>query len=567
MKEDTTDPSGDLRRRAEKIDRETSLLENIDNLSPAEIKQMLHELRVHQIELKMQNEELRTTQEDLAASRERYVDLYDFAPVGYITLSEEGIIRESNLTAAGLLGLTRKALIRQPLSRFIIAEDQNSYYLHRKKLFESGEPQACELRLVTSAGESFWALLSATIAERNGAPVCRMVMSDVSERKKLEAQLQQAQKMESIGTLAGGIAHDFNNILSSIIGFTELSLDDVEQGSPLEENLQEVFTAGIRAKDLIGQILILSRQDAFEFMPIPINPVAKEAVKMLRSAIPASINIQGNICDKQLVVQANPTQIHQVLINLATNANHAMSETGGVLMVDVDYVSFDEISENINLTPGDYARITVSDTGTGINKDHLEKIFEPYFTTKAVGKGSGLGLSVVHGIVRSHKGDITVSSAPGKGTTFHVYLPLSEQQSIELPDTSEEPLPRGTEHILLVDDEPTIVKMLQRSLDRIGYTVTARPGSVEALETFCATPEKFDLIITDMAMPDMTGDKLADEIKKIRHDVPVILCTGFSDTIKIRTGPEMQIDEFLTKPVDRNKLLKVIRKLLDKTES
>ena len=237
------------------------------------------------------------------------------------------------------------------------------------------------------------------------------------EKSNLEEQLRQAQKMEALGTLAGGIAHDFNNILSAILGYTELALYETVGETSLNEYLSEVFTAGNRAKELVQQILTLSRHNAVEFKPIHINSVVKEAVKMLRSTIPTSINIQENICNKQLVVEADPTQIHQVIINLATNAKHAMSETGGVLVVDVDSVSFDESTENLNLTPGEYARITVSDTGTGINKEHLEKIFEPYFTTKAVGEGSGLGLSVVHGIVKSHKGDIKVYSEPGKGTT------------------------------------------------------------------------------------------------------------------------------------------------------
>ena len=291
---------------------------------------------------------------------------------------------------------------------------------------------------------------------------------------------------------------------------------------------------------------------------------------MLRSIIPSSITIQENISSRQLVVHADPTQIHQVIVNLATNAKHAMSETGGILIVDVHSVSFEENVENVenvDLPPGNYARITVSDTGTGIDKALITKIFEPYFTTKAVGEGSGLGLAVTHGIIKSHNGDITVHSQPGKGTTFNVYLPMSENGSVELPETSDEPLPRGTERILILDDEPSIVKMQQQSLERLGYTVTASTSSVAALEMFCAAPGKYDLIITDMTMPDMTGDKFAEKIKKIRSDIPIILNTGFSDKINIQAGHDLQIDCFLIKPVSKKTLAITVRKLLDETKN
>jgi PAS domain S-box-containing protein len=384
-------------------------------------------------------------------------------------------------------------------------------------------------------------------------------------KKELEYQLLQAQKMEAIGTLAGGIAHDFNNILSSILGYTELALDDADTETILHENLIEVLTAGNRAKDLVQQILTLSRQNSPEIKPIQINPLVQEALKMLRSTIPTSIKIKTNICSEQLVLQADPTQIHQVIVNLATNAKHAMTDATGVLTVCVDSVNFDENTKEKEMAPGDYVRITVSDTGAGIADTHLDKIFEPYFTTKKIGEGTGLGLSVVHGIVKSHKGDITVKSKLGTGTTFHVYLPLAKQQSVELPTQTDEPLPRGSERILLVDDEPSIVKMLQQSLERLGYMVTIFTSSMEALEAFRTSPDTFDLVITDMSMPTMTGDKFAEEIKKIRSDVPVILCTGFSDQIKIRTGTDMQINAFLMKPINKAKLAKTIRRVLGRT--
>ncbi|MDA3894553.1 MAG: PAS domain S-box protein, partial [Desulfobacteraceae bacterium] len=486
-------------------------------------------------------------------SEEKYRNILENIDDGYFEVDIFGNFIFFNDSMCRILGYPKDELMGMNNREYMDEKNAKKIYQVYNEIYRTGIPaKVLDWKFIRKDGSGCFAeTVVSLITDSNDKRIgFRGIARDVTNRKQLEAQLQQAQKMEAIGTLAGGISHDFNNILSSIIGFTELALDDVEKGTPLEENLQEVFTAGIRAKDLIGQILTLSRHSAMEFKPILINSVVKETVKMLRSTIPTSINFQGNICDRQLVVHADPTQIQQVIINLATNAKHAMSETGGVLMIDVDPVSFDESTENINLIPGNYARITVSDTGTGVNKDHLEKIFEPYFTTKAAGEGSGLGLSVVHGIVKSHKGDIAVCSEPGKGTKVHVCLPLSEHQSIEFPATTAEPLLRGTEHILIVDDEPSIVKMQQRSLERLGYSVTTRTSSVNALETFCATPDKYVLVITDMTMPDMTGDKLADEIKKIRPDVPVILCTGFSDNIKIRTGPDLQIDEFISKPID-----------------
>ena len=385
------------------------------------------------------------------------------------------------------------------------------------------------------------------------------------EQKKLQGQLIQAQKMEAIGTLAGGIAHDFNNILSSILGYTDLALDDADKESLLYDNLTEVLTAGNRAKELVQQILALSRHDNPEIKPIQLNPLVKEALKMLRATIPTSIEIEENICSNQLVIVADPTQIHQVIVNLATNAKHAMEETGGVLAVDVEAVSIDENTETkcIDLTPGNYVRITVSDTGTGIAGEHIDKIFEPYFTTKEKGKGTGLGLSVVHGIIKNHKGHIAVFSEPGKGTTFNVFLPLAKQQSVELPSPTAGPLATGTEHILIVDDEPPLVKILQQTIERMGYTATIFTSSMEALEVFQASPDKFDLVITDMTMPNMTGDKLASEIKKIAPDMPVILCTGFSEKINIQPGPDLQINGFLMKPVNKTKLAKTVRQVLD----
>ncbi len=390
--------------------------------------------------------------------------------------------------------------------------------------------------------------------------------TDITQRVQLEEQLRQAQKMESIGILAGGIAHDFNNILSAILGFSELALDDVETGTMMYENLTEIMKAGNRARDLVQQILAFSRHDEAETRPMQILPIVKEVVKMLRSTIPSSIQIHEDLCGEKLIVNADPTQLHQVIVNLATNAKQAMSDVeAGVLEISADAICFDEGIEKqyLDVTPGDYARITVSDTGTGISPADLEKIFDPYFTTKQKGDGTGLGLFVVHGIVKKYQGTITVYSEPGKGTTFHVYLPLIKKY---LPDQSTQPagpLPKGSERILMVDDEPPILKMQQLFLERLGYAVIPRVSSVEALEAFRAFPENYDLVITDMTMPYMTGDRLAREIKEIRPDMPVILCTGFSEKVDNGRASELHIDGFLMKPVDQAQLANTVRSVLD----
>ncbi|MDY6822195.1 MAG: PAS domain S-box protein [Thermodesulfobacteriota bacterium] len=389
------------------------------------------------------------------------------------------------------------------------------------------------------------------------------------EKEEIKEQLYQAQKMESIGTLAGGIAHDFNNILASIIGYTELALDEVEKDTTIEESLKEIYAAGARAKDLVRQILTISRHDKKEIKPIQVAPLIKEALKMLRSTIPTSIEFHENICSDPLVVQADPTHLHQVIVNLVTNARHAMAGETGMIEASVDTLCFepDDIKNKYpDLRAGNYARITVSDNGSGIPKKYLEKIFDPYFTSKEKGEGTGLGLSVVHGIVKSHNGHITVYSEPGKGTAFHVYLPLVKKMaSADMPDRPADPLPTGKEHVLLIDDEPQIVKVQQQNLERLGYTVTTITNSVEALAAFRATPDRFDLIITDMAMPNMTGDRLAMGVKAIRSHVPLILCTGFSEKIN-GNSENLNIDGFLMKPFDKVKIAQTVRKVLDEAK-
>ncbi len=385
------------------------------------------------------------------------------------------------------------------------------------------------------------------------------------EREKLQAHLHQAQKIQSIGTLAGGIAHDFNNVLYSIIGYTELAMDDVPEGSLAQKNLKEVLKGAMRAKDMVKQILTFSRKADTEKKPIKIQSIVKEALKLLRTSIPSTIDIRQDIDTDCGPVLADSTQIHQVVMNLATNAYQAMREKGGVLELILmeEEIRSDDSESYLDLHPGTYLKLTVSDTGHGMDNVVMEKIFEPYFSTKGPGEGTGMGLAVVHGIVKSHGGDIEVYSKLGEGTTFSVYLPLIETRPVEPKIISAEPAPTGTERILFVDDEEPIVFMAHQVLERLGYQVTPRTSSVEALEAFRAKPDEFDLVITDMTMPNMTGLELAPRLREIRPDIPIIICTGFSEMIDGDKAKSMGILGYVMKPITKEEIARIIRQVLD----
>ncbi|MEQ8191170.1 MAG: response regulator [Candidatus Eremiobacterota bacterium] len=392
---------------------------------------------------------------------------------------------------------------------------------------------------------------------------CEKLEREVAEHRKLEGQLIQSQKMEAIGTLAGGIAHDFNNILGSIIGYTELALFEISEEHIIYQYLSQVLKAGDRAKELVAQILTFSRRTDQKRKLLNIIPVIKEAVKLLRASLPATIEIRQDIKGKQAVIMADPTQIHQIILNLCTNGAHAMKERGGIL--DISLADVDIFPEDLpfytDIKTGPYVKLTVSDTGHGIKREVLERIFEPYFTTKETGEGTGLGLSVVHGIVTGYGGNIKVYSEPGKGTEFQVLLPKIKTDE-DITHEKLETIPGGTGTILVVDDEEAIVNIMKSMLKRLGYEVITEIDSIKALESFRNAPHHFDLVITDLTMPHMTGRELAKEIMCIRADIPVILTTGFSDTInpdeEIRSG----IKELLLKPVTIRNLAETVKKLL-----
>ena len=411
------------------------------------------------------------------------------------------------------------------------------------------------------------------VFDENGDPVLLQgVTRDITERKRAEVersrlstQLMQAQKFESIGNLAGGIAHDFNNILSAVIGFTEIALDDVEKGSNIETDLKEIYRAGQRAKDLVKQILTFARKSEEEIKPIKPKTVIEEVLKFIRSSTPTTIEIKQSItCGSSIM--GNPTQLHQILMNLCTNAVQAMEEKGGTLEIGLaDFRIGDTDAERgLKLKPGEYIKLTVSDTGTGISPDALDLLFEPYYTTKAPGEGTGLGLAVVHGIVESYGGEIRIESEPGNGSVFDIFFPVIKTDEAGIADENED-LPTGSERILFIDDEAVIAKMAGQILERLGYSVTTKLNSIEALELFRSKPDDFDLVVTDMTMPCMTGDELAVEMTKIRPDIPVILCTGYSKKVSDEIDSQSRIKAFAYKPIVKADLAKTIRKVLDET--
>ncbi|MFZ5775233.1 MAG: ATP-binding protein [Thermodesulfobacteriota bacterium] len=384
---------------------------------------------------------------------------------------------------------------------------------------------------------------------------------EMQERKRVEAELRQAQKLRAIGTLAGGIAHDFNNILSAILGYTQLALAESQAAPTCNDYLKEVFTAGLRAKDLVAQILTFSRKGEQEMRSLEIQPIIKEALKLLRASLPANIEISQDIAPQCGAVLADPTQIHQVIMNLCTNAWHAMQQQGGTLRISLAEAPPSSLPGG--LPSGDYLRLTVEDTGCGMDAATLERIFEPYFTTKESGKGTGLGLAVTHGIVRGHGGQISVTSTVGKGSTFSVFLPLHKQLLPESQPTQEHEVQGGHERVLVVDDEPEIAELLALFLEKHGYQVTALHDSIAAWEWFHANPDGVDLVITDMAMPRLTGLDLSRRLLEKRPALPIILCTGYSEVINEASAKQHGLSAFFLKPFEELDLVSLVRRVLD----
>jgi signal transduction histidine kinase len=450
-------------------------------------------------------------------------------------------------------------------------DDQERVNQHILAEPTSIESHLVEFRIIAKNGDERWiSHVCLPVSSQEGRNLGRRVSNrDVTLQKKaeadtiqLESQLRQAQKMEAIGTLAGGIAHDFNNILSPIIMYTELALKGTTDDE-LRTYLDQVLKSSRRASDLVKQILAISRQTEPQYIIMQPGPIVKETLKLLRASLPATIDIRSHLEAEAEWIFADPTEIYQVVMNLCTNASHAMEDTNGVLEVGLDLVILEKEKSAFGMTllPGSYVRLNIHDNGHGMEPEVLERIFEPYFTTKEVGQGTGLGLALVHRIVQAGLGGINVSSAPGQGTTFEVYLPTVKAEDLkETDDTAL--LPRGHERVLLVDDEADIVTAVRIFLERSGYQVFAFTDSREALAAFRSEPEDFDLVITDLTMPHLTGADLSREILALRPQIPIIVCTGYGDPLTIEKLKPIGIREFIFKPIISRHLAETIRRVL-----
>jgi PAS domain S-box-containing protein len=505
-------------------------------------------------------------QEKLKASEEKYRILSENSQDG-IAIMADGCHLYANpkyqeLTGYDLQELQTtqfEALRSKPLAAVPTDDDCRSFY----ELRPTADPY--ETQLISKTGIAFDVEVASSPIGDGEKQVMMVCLRDITDRKQLERQLWQSQKLEALGTLAGGIAHDFNNILAAISGFCELSLFSCAEKSPIESHLQKIFQASQRAKELIQQILTFSRGGEQELQPVRINPLVKECLQLLRSSLPASIDIRYQSDIHTECVMANPTQMHQVIMNLSTNAAHAMRGKGGVLSVTLGRVHVDaEVgAHDMELVPGNYARLAVSDTGHGMTAEIRQNIFDPYFSTKKKGEGTGLGLAVVHGIVKSHGGRITVQSEPGSGSTFAVYVPLAEAETVLSAEQTHPAAGAGSETVMLVDDEPAIVEIGKAGLHRYGYAVIGLTDSLEALELFRKYPSSFDIVITDMTMPHLPGDLLAQQILQIRPGIPIIICSGYSDVTNEEKAEAIGVKGFLVKPLIIEDLASTVRRLLD----
>ena len=539
----------DLRRRAEELaGREEASAE--EQASPGQRQQMLHELMVQKIELEMQNEEMRRSQQELEESRACHFDLYDLAPVGYLTLGEQGLIREANLRAATLLGVERGTLLKQPLSRYISPEDQHSYVLQRKQLVETGAAQSRDMRMLHSDGSTFWAHLQANPAQHGE---CWITLLDITELWQARQELLNTQKIESLGILAGGIAHDFNNILAAILGYISLARLQLHDPEKAKKRLEEAEKATCRAKDLAKQLLTFARGGEPVKTIIDMRAMLKEAVGF--ALLGSNVNCVLSLADDLWPLEADEGQIAQVIHNLVLNAVQAMPE-GGTVTVSAENAVARENGDR-------YVRFSVEDTGAGIPEENLLKIFDPYFTTKQ--HGSGLGLATCYSIIKKHGGKIRASSRIGKGSTFTVSLRASLRERASESDTRKT-LSQGRGPVLVMDDEKMIREVTQALLEELGYTVECAENGSETVELYLKRKEQgvpFAAVILDLTVPgEVGGRETIKTLLEIDPDVKALACSGYTSGPAMANYREYGFSGVLSKPFRLEELSAAMHDLL-----
>ncbi len=509
---------------------------------------------------------------ELAESRENYRQLTEEINDAIFVLDSEGRITYLSPAITAITGHQPEETLGLHFLDFIVPDDQQ---LIREKFQKVllGLHEPSEFRVVDNTGKPHWVRTSSRPIIRDGRPTgLRGILTDIAnerremiEKAKLLQRIQDNQKLEAIGTLAGGIAHDFNNILSVIVGFCEITKMNTAENRFVCDNMDKVLKASERARGLVRQILTFSKNTKQGRELVEPHLLLREGIELLSGSIPKTIKIVEKISEDSAPILADPAQFNQIIVNLCTNAYYAMKENGGVLEISLDSIMIDAKTVNVlsDLREGPYVRLQVRDTGHGIPEESLPRIFEPFYTTKPTGEGTGLGLSVIHGVIRSMDGAITVESKRGEGSIFTVYLPRQEGGRIATTEAYNAPQGNG-EHILVVDDEEMIAYLVQELLSSLGYAVTMTTSGKDGLEKFLAKPSAFDAVITDQTMPDVTGTQLAYEIKHIRPDLPVIICTGYSDILDEEKAAQLNIAAFLNKPIRRDILAKTLRGVLDK---
>jgi len=522
------------------------------------------ELQRQIIHLEAEARQRMVLQEALRESEERYRKLAEASPISIIIHSEERVVFVNPEAVRVFGGHSASDLVGRSIWDFVHPDYRKIIQQRVARIYQKAQnAEIIEEKFVCLDGSIIDVEVMANIVDFQGKPSSQVVFRDITDKKRLRSELDQARKMEAIGTLAGGIAHDFNNILSAVVGFTEIAMEDSRDNPAVRASLQEVLKAGLRAKELVKQILTFSRQMEQEFVAVHLGLLVRDTMVLLRASIPTTIRIEQSLRTNS-TVQADATQMQQVIMNLVTNAAQAMSDSGGSLKVDLVNVWLDSsfIALYPELQTGEYLKLSVTDTGSGMTPEVRERIFDPFFTTKEKGGGAGMGLAVVHGIVRDHGGVVSVDTEPGAGSTFTVFLPVLGE-GMAVAEEARESLPGGSERVLFVDDEPILARLGRKKLERLGYAVTATVSSREALELFCARPRDFDLVVTDLTMPEMTGDELARAIRSITPGIPIILCSGYTPQIPEARTRDLEVSALVSKPIVIQELAQIIRKALD----